>query len=471
MTIVQENIVRNTDTESQGTLSRLQQAMGVLLAVNSEENFKAAALSFCNVMASEWQCERVSIGFNNDKNIQLESTSYTDNFFKKTGLVRLIQSAMEECADQDEQIIYPPSREDAYVCRAAESLSKKHGQTTILSIPLHKNETVQGVVTLQRPGHLSFWPDETDTLHLACQLCAPRLIDLYESHHWIASALKKKKQSLMQSLSSPQQSGAKIGAISIFLFILFMLFFKGSYKAESPFTLEATYQQVIPAPFDGYINSVHVEVGDTIEGHKTVLATLDTAELQLERAKAMAEKEGFLKQYAEAMRDNEIAQAQMAKANSDKTDAQIQLLNYHMEQAQLISPINGTVVKGDIKRRIGAPVKTGDVLFEVTPLESLRAELQVPEDQILHVRVSQKGNLATYSYPSRHIRFEVEKINPVAEVINKRNVFKVQVKLLETADWMRPGMEGVAKIHTDPKPYAWIWTRKATNWIRMKLWI
>lgn len=471
MTMVQENTVRSTETESQETLSRLQQAMGVLLAVNSEDNFKAAALSFCNVMASQWQCDRVSMGFNNDKTIQLESTSYTDDFFKKTHLVQSIQAAMEECADQDEPIVYPPHPEDTYVFRAAESLSKRHGQGTLLSLPLHKNETVHCVVTLQRPGDRPFRPNETDTLHLACQLCAPRLIDLYESGHWIASTLKKKKQSLMQSISSPQHAGAKIGAISIFLFIVCVLFFKGTYKAEAPFTLEATCQQVIPAPFDGYINSVHVEVGDTIEGHKTVLATLDTAELQLELAKAMAEKEGFLRQYAEAMRDNEIAQAQMAKADSDKTDAHIQLLNYHMEQAQLISPIKGTVVKGDIKRRIGAPVKAGDVLFEVTPLESLRAELQVPEDQILHVRVGQTGNLATYSYPSRRLRFEVEKINPVAEVINKRNAFKVQVKLLETADWMRPGMEGVAKIHTDPKPYAWIWTRKATNWIRMKLWI
>ena len=32
-------------------------------------------------------------------------------------------------------------------------------------------------------------------------------------------------------------------------------------------------------------------------------------------------------------------------------------------------------------------------------------------------------------------------------------------------------MEGVAKIDIDKRPYAWIWTRKIINWVRMKLWL
>jgi len=50
-------------------------------------------------------------------------------------------------------------------------------------------------------------------------------------------------------------------------------------------------------------------------------------------------------------------------------------------------------------------------------------------------------------------------------------VFKVRVRLQETRPWMRPGMEGVAKVTIDKRPYVWIWTRKVVNWIRMKLWL
>ena len=75
------------------------------------------------------------------------------------------------------------------------------------------------------------------------------------------------------------------------------------------------------------------------------------------------------------------------------------------------------------------------------------------------------------SYPARRIGFIVERINPVAEVVEKRNVFKVRVRLLQRLPWMRPGMEGVAKVHVGRRRYIWLWTRKLVNWLRMKLWI
>ncbi len=171
------------------------------------------------------------------------------------------------------------------------------------------------------------------------------------------------------------------------------------------------------------------------------------------------------------MRDGETAQAQIAQANADKASAQIDLLNYLIDQASLISPTSGTVVKGDLKREIGAPVKTGDVLFEVAPLDSLRAELLIAEDEIFDIKLNQQGYLATASYPGQRIKFVVERINPMAEVVKQRNVFKVRVQLLEIHPWMRPGMEGVAKVSVGKRHYIWIWTRKIVNWVRMKLWL
>jgi hypothetical protein len=129
------------------------------------------------------------------------------------------------------------------------------------------------------------------------------------------------------------------------------------------------------------------------------------------------------------------------------------------------------VLTGELNRRIGAPVKTGDVLFEVAPLPELRADVMVPEDQIGDVRTGQEGELATASYPDRRIRFVVEHVNPVAEVSKQQNAFKVRVRLLEVQPWMRPGMEGVAKITIDRRSYAWLWTRRLVNWVRMKLWL
>jgi multidrug resistance efflux pump len=235
--------------------------------------------------------------------------------------------------------------------------------------------------------------------------------------------------------------------------------------------LEAVSQHRITAPFDGYIKDVLVEVGDPVIAGQTPLAELDTAELRLQLASTKAEQAGYLKQVDAAMRDGAIAEAQIARANADKAQALIDLYAYRIEQATIRAPLTGTLVTGDLKRQIGAPVETGTVLFEIAPLDSLRAELHVPEDAISEVTPGRQGRLATASFPAQRLRFVVERVNPAAEVVNNRNVFKVRVRLLETRPWMRPGMEGVAKITIEKRRYAWIWSRKVINWIRMKLWI
>ncbi len=455
----------------QQSCQRLQQAMETLSTVNQQEKFTSAAMAFCNEVASQWQCERVSIGFLKRRYVQLKAMSHTEDFSRKMKVVQDIESAMEECLDQDIEILSPAPKESAYINRAAETLSNRYGPLAIMSLPLRLDGKVIAVLTLERPTEKVFGLDEIETIRLACELCTARLGNLYEYDRWIGATIAVKSRNFMASFLGPKHTWAKLAAISCCAALLFLIFGKGQFRAEAPFVLEATYQQVIPAPFDGYIKSIEVEVSDIVEGDTTILGSLDTAELRLKLATAKAEKARYLKEASAAMRDGETALRQIAEANADKVQAQIELLDYEISRADILSPISGVVVKGDLKRQIGAPVKVGDVLFEVCPLESLRAQLLVPEDQIFDIEIGQQGQLATASEPGRRIKFVVERINPIAEVVNQRNVFKVRVQLIETYQWMRPGMEGVAKVSIGERRYAWIWSRKIVNWIRMKLWL
>jgi len=462
---------RLTIQKRQAGLRRLQKAMETLSAINRQNRFTSTAMALCNEVTSQWQCERVSVGFLKGRYVRLKAMSHTEDFSRKMKIVQDIESVMEECLDQDCEVLYPASQEATYISRAAGELSRQHGPLVVLSVPFRQDGEARAVLTLERESSKSFNLEEIEAIRLACELCTARLLELYEHDRWIGARVVAKARSALAILVGPKYTWTKLLAILILGVILFLIFGKGQFRAEAPFVLEATYQQVVCASFDGYIKGVNVEVGDTVKGNETTLAELDTAELRLQLAAAKAEKAGYLKQVAAAMRDSETAQAQIAQANSDKAQAQIDLLNYLVEQGKIISPISGTVVKGDLKRQIGAPVKTGDVLFEVMPLESLRAELLVPEDQIFDISVDQEGYLATVSYPSQRIKFVVERVNPIAEVVNNRNVFKVRVRLLETRSWMRPGMEGVAKISIGKRRYVWIWTRRIVNWLRMKLWL
>ena len=462
---------RLTVQNKQAGLSRLQKAMETLSAINRQKRFISTAMALCNEAASQWQCERVSIGFLKGRYVKIKAISHTEHFSRKMKVVQDIESAMEECLDQDCEVLYPAWQEATYISRAASELSKNHGPLAVLSVPFRWDGEVRAVLTLERESSKPFTLEEIEVIRLACELCTARLWELYEHDRWIGGKVVCKVRSGLALLIGPRYTWTKILAILIFAFAAFLIFAKGQFRAEAHFALEATYQQVVCASFDGYIKSVSVEVGDAVKENETILAELDTSELRLQLAAAKAEQAGYLKQFAAAMRDSETAEAQIAQANFDKTQAQIDLLNYLIEQGKIISPISGSVVKGDLKRQIGAPVKTGDVLFEVTPLELLRAELLVPEDQIFDISVGQEGYLATVSYPGQRFKFVVERINPIAEVVNNRNVFKVRVRLLETRTWMRPGMEGVAKISVGKRRYVWIWTRRVVNWLRMKLWL
>ena len=455
----------------QTALQKLHKALDILAGMNRQDRFQGVAMALCNEMASQWQCERVSLGWLKGRYVQVKAMSHAEHFSRKMRLVQDLEAVMEECLDQDCEIVYPSSAEATCITRAAGELADHHGPRTLMSLPLRHDGRPVAIVTLERAAGQAFTSDEAEALRLACDLCGPRLVNLHHYDRWIGARMAANARRALAVVLGAQYTWTKLAILGGFVLVLFLTFGKGWYKVKASFAFEAVSQYKIAAPFDGFIKSVEVEVGDRIEQGKTALAELDTAELRLQLASAKAEQAGYLKQADAAMRDGKTAESQIAQASADKAQAQMDLLSYRISRARVLSPVTGTLVSGDLKRQIGAPVETGKVLFEVAPLDSLRAQLYVSEDEVSDVAVGQRGYLATATYPGDRIGFVVERVNPAAEVVNNRNIFKVRAKLSESRPWMRPGMEGVAKVTIAKRPYAWIWTRKVTNWIRMKLWL
>ncbi|MBN2590577.1 MAG: HlyD family efflux transporter periplasmic adaptor subunit [Sedimentisphaerales bacterium] len=455
---------------------RLREAMETLSAINKQKKFTGAAMAFCNEAAAQWQCERASIGFLKGRYVQLKAMSRTEDFSRKMKVVQDIESTMEECLDQDTEILVPAPKESAYINRAANALSKFYGTQAVLSLPLRHEGKVVAILTLERPLDRIFSISEVETIRLACELCTPRLMHLYEHGRWIGAKIASGSRKFASVFVGSKYTWTKLITLLVCAAIVFLIYAEGQFRVKASFVLEATNQQVIPAPFDGYIEKVNVEVGDSVEAGETILASLDTTDLRLKLAQAESNKSSYKKQ-ASASRDkasrdqDELAQAVIFEEKEKEVDAEIEYLKYQIDQASIISPMSGVVVKGDLKRQIGAPVKVGDVMFEVCPLEALRAQLHIPEDQIFDIEDGQEGELALASDPGRKIQFVVEKINPIAEVENQQNIFKVRVQLREIHPGMRPGMEGVAKVTIGERRYAWIWSRKIVNWVRMKLWL
>ncbi len=452
-------------------LHRLHLAMAVLSSVNAQAKFHGAAMSLCNEIATQWQCERVGFGLLNGRYVHLKAMSHTEKFSRKMQLVQDIEAAMEECFDQDIETLYPTPADATYVSRAATNLAKRHGPSSVACLPLRQGGETVGVITLERSSNKPFMPDDLEALRLMSDLTTARQINLFERDRWFGAKIAASSRKSLSAVVGPKHTWAKLIVAAVLLVVILLVTLKGDFEADAPFMLEATTRQVVAAPFEGFLKTVNVKPGSKVVAGQTVLGTLDDSELKLQKAAYEAERMAFMKEASAASRDGKTGESQVARAQADKKTAEIELLEYRIKQAKLVSPITGTVVAGDLERQLGAPVKTGDMLFDVAPLETLRAELYVPEDEIAEVKVGQVGELATTSYPDQRIEFVVEHIFPVAEVKDQRNVYKVRVKLDSRQSWMKPGMEGVAKVNIGRRTYAWLWTRKMVNWIRMKFWL
>lgn len=462
---------------SRADMQRMRQALEVLAAVNEHERLRPSAMAFCNEVASRWGAERVTLGFLKGRYVKTAAISHTEKFDRKMKLVQDLESAMEECLDQDVEVLYPPAEDATFISRAARGLSARHGPSSVMSLPLRSAAEPIGVVTVEFPVDRAPRLDEVETLRLTCDLCTARLADLRTNDKWIGAKVADEIHDGLAKLTGPTHTWAKVIAALVIGFVLLTLLVKGRDRIDASFEIQPVEMRSVPAPFDGRLETVSVEPGSAVTAGQSVLGTLETAELRLRLAAAQAERAGYVKEADLALRDKKTVEVQIAEANRRKTEAEMALLEHQIEEARLVAPITGTVISEDLNGQVGAPVQTGDVLFEVAPLDALRAVLQVPEGRMSDLLATSEddglaaGTLASVAHPGDYIAFEVERINPVAEVVDQKNVFEVRVKLMGSRPWLRPGMKGVAKLDVGRRPYAYLWTRDLVNWVRMKLWI
>src|SRR5690606_15092944 len=151
-------------------------------------------------------------------------------------------------------------------------------------------------------------------------------------------------------------------------------------------------------------------------------------------------------------------------------EADIRLLQDMLDEATIVAPISGTITQGNLEDVIGKVVQPADPLLEIAQLDTITALAFVPEDSVTRVKPGQRGVLALTSRPSEGLEFEVERVTPASEMLQQRNVYRVELKLLERPEWLRPGMEGQARIYGETTNLATVYGRPMIDAIRMRLW-
>jgi len=270
------------------------ETLDLMVLLNSEKRYLAAAMTFCNEINARFDCSRVSLGWLKRGYVRLQAISHMERFEKKMDAIQSLEAAMEEAFDQDEELVLPKDGQRYTITKDHERFALNQGIQNILSLPIrHQGEPV-GVLTCEREDGL-FKEGEINSLRLICDQASRRLGDLKQSDRWIgAKALHGIKTGLGKVIGV-EHTFAKLLGIVLCALLAFMILGSWDYRVEAPFILKTDDLAYIPAPFDGYIQDVPVQVGDRV-AKNDLLLTLDDKELLLEESSGIADRTRYARE-------------------------------------------------------------------------------------------------------------------------------------------------------------------------------
>jgi len=461
--------MRRVAVKAKNDVVRFVEALDLMVLLNTEKRYIAATMTFCNQLASRFGCSRVSLGWLKKGYIRMQGISHMEKFEKKMDAVQNLEAAMEEAFDQDEEVVYPSPEGNHTVSRDHEAFALAHGVKNMVSLPLRLDDEPVAVLSCERQEN-PFSENDINGLRLFCDQAARRLGDLKKHDRWFGARMAESMRETISDLIGVKHTLAKSIVTIVCVVLAVLLFGKWNYRVEAPFILKTDDLAYLPAPFDGYIQEVNVQVGDKVK-ENDLLLTLDSRELLLEESSAIADGIRYAREAEKARARNTLAEMKIAQALMVQAEAKLDLIRYHLTNAELRAPFYGIVVEGELKELLGAPVRKGDVLFKVARIEKMYAELDLDERDVHEIEVGRTGEIAFVSMPDQKFCVQVERIDPVAIPKEEGSVFPVRCIFSDQPEnWWRPGMSGIAKVNVGQRNLLWIFTHRTVDFFRFLLW-
>jgi biotin carboxyl carrier protein len=368
-------LVQQEAAQSQTAVAHFASVLDLLALLNGQQRFLAVAMTLCNELTARHGCERTALGWLEGDYVRVKAISHSEKFERKMEAVQRLEAAMEEALDQDEAIVLPAPPEQRLFTRDHELFAAEQDAKFICSLPLRVDGEPVAVLTCERSSG-AFEEVEVRLLALCGELAVRRLADLRRTDRWFGArwALAIREQSARWL--GPEHAGAKLLGMLGAVTLLVLAFGRMTYRIGAPFTLRAEQIEFVSAPFNGYLNEALVEPGDAAK-KGVPLALLDTRELLLEEVSAQADHTRFLREAEKASAADKPAEMRIAQAQAEQARARLGLARFRREQATIEAPFDGVIVEGDLKKRLGAPVKQGEVLFRFASTERTYVECAV----------------------------------------------------------------------------------------------
>lgn len=450
----------------------MRDALDLLAATLEHRELVPAATALVNRLAAQLRAGRVSLGLLEGRAVRLLAVSGSAAFDPATALSATVRDAMGEALRQGAMLAATTAsateapREDG----AQRALLREARCAAVCTIPFADEGRACGAVTIEWPDGGAVDAAAGERARATLALAAPVLAALRRAGETPARRLRATLLRGAHRLAGPRHPLPKLAGLALLLLLAVAAVLPGMHRVAGEAVLRGSVQRVVLAPVDGYVATAAARPGDVVAAG-AVLATLDDQALQLEVAKWQAEYERLDNEYREALSQLDSAKVAVLRSSIDRAAAEYELASDNLARAAIRAPLAGVVVSGDFSQQIGAPVQRGATLFELAPLDGYRIEIRVPERDVGRLAPGQRGRLRLQALPGSSLEVVVERVTPVSEVVDGRNVFAVEARLVgRTPPVLRPGMQGVAKLDLGRERLLWLWTHEALDWLRLNAW-
>ncbi len=462
---------RNNLTSAQRTTSTTN-ADRALAQASRYRSTEELAFALTNEICNKMGAEQVALGIVKHDRIRVLSISGMDEIKHQSPGVSSMRAAMEECLDASTMIVYQASAEwsdqqnDSSTYRLHKQWHTATGGDAVASIPLSAGEETVAVVSIRRRPSDPYKPGQLDEVRTRIEPFGGSLVMTQRAGRSLPRHAIDKLHQSIAALRQPGRIGAQVMALIALLGTITFFFGSMNYDLRVPAVLTPASLRHVAAPFQAVLSSAIAMEGKRVT-QGDILCELDHGMLDQQRSELRAELTVIEHRIDRALADNIPVEAQLAQAEKKLILTKLDIVESRIEQAVVRAPISGMIVQGDLRKSIGSVIAQGDPLFAIAPLNEWHLELQVPEQSAAELIVQQAGVFSTFASPENVHAFQVHSIYGETQQRANRNVIIAEATVETKGGWVRPGMEGVARVRVGSRRIWWITLHRMIDYMRL----
>ena len=407
--------------------------------------------------------DRASLGFVRREKVTVVAVSNEDIVDKRSNIVRLIQAAQSEAAVADEPRLYiesaetPSAEPELAASPQHHLLAQNSGAKVVYSVPLReKNETI-GVLTLEF-SNTPFTEATRRLIDLVAGQTGPILGLARQNDRGIVKRSGDGLAAAARWVFGKKHPWRWVALVGGAVLVAAALLVKCTFNVTGNCVLQPSRRHIYAAPFDSTIRFADVRPGDTVSQGPDPRGVRRRRGPDATAQGAERLQPASPRKCPPTWPSSRSPSSWRPRPAGTSLQAEIDLLKHHLDRAVLRADFPGIVISGnDLRQHIGRSVRMGEQLVEVATLDELVLEIEVEQGDINYVKAGQTGYFTTKARPSVETPFTINLVRPAPEVRDRASVYIAEATRSPTHEgWLRPGMEGAAKVKIDRRNVTWV---------------